>query len=1030
MAVAILAFAIAMAVATFIENDYGTPTAKAVVYNTKWFEFLMVILVINFIGNVFKYRLYRKEKWAVFLFHIAFVITLLGAFITRYYSFEGMMPIREGKVATTIYSDKIYMQIRVDDNRVMKNFKEPVLFGQIGNNSFNLSSKFGQGDNKKPFSVELTNFTHKAKEIFVNEPKGEKFIHIVESSTGGRNDVFIKEGEIKNIHNILFSFNNPVAGGINLIVKNGEKFIQPAFDGTFMEMQTQKFTDVIKDSLAPLQIRKLYTFDQIKFVVKDIARGRTFYETAPKSEQDNHPYDAVTLKIKSGNEQEIVTIKGASGEIAQPKKVTLNGLNFNVSYGSITYTTPFVIKLRDFQMERYPGTNSAASYASEVTVIDRDKTFDFRIFMNHVLDYKGYRFFQSSYHPDEKGTILSVNHDFWGTLITYIGYFLMGVGMFFSFFTKGSRFTDLSKKLNKLAAKKKSTLLVLFLSLSLFSFSQDSDSHNHNHQKLTQEELHKKSVSREHADKFGRLIIQDHRGRMKPINTYALESLRKIYKKDNFRGLTAEQVLLSAQVNPTHWSTELIIKGHTEMLGSEISKDLGFENGYTSMLNFFNKTGSYYLEDFAATSGRKKKSDRDASDNEIINLDERANIWYSLLNGSQMTIYPKKGAENNKWFTGDNKDVFVGKDTMILKMHKLYKTALKEAIKTNDYKDADLFLNIISDYQKKIGAAVAISDTKIDLEIKYNRYNVFLKLLMFYFSIGLILLILTFFDLFKPNKIIRRSLQVFIGLAILGLIVHTIGLGVRWYLAGHAPWTNSYEATIFIAWVLIIAGLSFTRNRSKFIITAAVLFAAFLLGIAQGSLMSPVMTPLVPVLDSYWLIIHVAIIVASYGFLGLSSFIGFFVLLLFIIRTPKNKSKLLGTIKELTYINEISLTVGLYLLSIGTFLGGVWANESWGRYWSWDPKEVWALISMMIFIFILHMRLVPGLRGRFAFNFTTMISIATIIMTYLGVNYYLSGMHSYGKGDPVPIPDWIYYFIGFIFVFSIISYIRYKKIEK
>ena len=1028
MSVTILAYALAMAVATFIENDYGTPTAKALIYNTKWFEVLMLILTINFIGNIFKYRLYRREKWPVFLFHIAFVITLVGAFISRYYSFEGIMPIREGKVSSTIYSDRVYIMTRIDDNKVMKTFgaNSPVMFGQIGNNSYHLSDDFGQGTQKTPFSIDLIDYVYKAKEKLVADKNGESYLHLVESSKGTRNDIFLKEGEIKSIRNILFTYNNPIEGGMNITVKNGEQFLQPVFDGTYMEMQTQQFTDVPKDSLSPLQIRKLYTFDQLRFVIKEIKTGKVIKETASKKEQETHPYDALTFKIKSGDEEKTITVRGASGAVAQPEKVTVNGLNFNVSYGSKELKSPFSLKLRDFELERYPGTNSASSYASEVTVIDKDKTFDYRIFMNHVLDYKGYRFFQSSYDPDEKGTVLSVNHDYWGTLITYIGYFLMGIGMFFSLFWKGTRFSDLNKKLKKITEKKNAALLMLFLSFSLFGVAQ-----NHRINELTPKQLQKISVSEAHANKFAHLVIQDHQGRLKPVNTYALESLRKIYKKDTYKGLTAEQVLLSAQLNPKVWSAEPIISSHTERFGkgSKLVKDLGFKEGHTNMINFFN-TGSYYLEKKVAESFRKKKADRTAEDKEIIDLDERANIWYSLLNGDLMHIYPKEGDSNNKWYAGMDEKAFVAQDTMVLKMHQLYMQSLVHAIKTNDYKQADEYLDIISQYQQKVGAAVMPPAKKIDLEIKYNRYNAFFKLLIFYFNIGLILLILTFIDLFKPKKWVTTLLRMFIGITILGLIVHTIGLGVRWYVSGHEPWSNSYEATVFIAWVIIIAGLIFTKNRTKFIITGAVLFAGFLLGIAHGNLMSPEMTNLVPVLKSYWLMVHVAIITASYGFLGLGSLLGAFVLMLFLIRTPENRHKIEDTIKELTYINEMTITIGLYLLSVGTFLGGVWANESWGRYWSWDPKEVWALISMMVYIFILHMRLVPGLRGKFAFNFASMISIATLIMTYFGVNYYLSGMHSYGKGDPIPIPNWIYYFIVFVVVFSIASYIKYKKIEK
>jgi cytochrome c-type biogenesis protein CcsB len=1049
MAIAILTFALAMAIATFIENDYGTPSAKAIIYNTKWFELLMLILVVNFIGNIFKYRLFRKEKWPVFLFHIAFIITLLGSFITRYYGYEGVMLIREGEVASSIRSDRTYVDVRIDNNKVMKNYQEHVLYSQLGKNSYSLEDDFGVEDQlKTPFSIEMINFVANAKETLVEDKAGENYLHLVESSTGIRKDIYLKSGDIKNIRNILFTYNNPIDGGMNFSSKAGKSYLQPLFNGTYMEMQTQQLTDVKKDSVANLQIKKLYTFDNLRFVVKSITRGNVIKESAPKNEQETHPYDALTFKIKSGNDEKIIDVRGAKGAILGPEKIKVNDLNFNISYGSKEIKTPFSIKLRDFELERYPGTNSASSYASEVTVIDKDKTFDFRIFMNHVLDHKGFRFFQSSYDQDEKGTVLSVNHDYWGTLVTYIGYLLMGIGMFFSLFLRGSRFKDVSEKLKKLS-EKKAVILLVFLSLSMTSFAQEK----HNHAKsIPAEELQKQAVSKAHADKFGRLLIQDHQGRIKPINTYALEALRKVYKKDTYKGLTAEQILLSAQLNPKLWSVEPIIKAYSVPLGSKITKDLEIKDKHTSMMNFFNEKG-YYLEQKVANSFRKKNSNRNATDKEIINLDERANIWYNVLNGGLMHIYPKKGDQNNKWYLGTDKQIFVAQDSMVLKMHQIYLQSLIKAIKTNDYKEADHFLEIISEYQHNLGSKIIPSAKKVDLEIKYNRWNIFTKLMFYYMLIGFIFLILAFVDLFKPNsKITKKLLKLFTILTILGMIVHAGGMGLRWYITGHEPWSNGYEAVIFVGFITTLAGLIFTKptntiervllglfkdqtlkkryDKSKFPLAATVLFASFLLAIAHGSLMSPEMTNLVPVLKSYWLMIHVAIITASYGFLGLGALLGFIVLLLFILRTKENEDRFNDTIKELSYINESTVTVGLFALSIGTFLGGVWANESWGRYWSWDPKEVWALISMMVYIFVLHMRLVPGLRGRFAFNFASMISIATLIMTFFGVNYYLSGMHSYAKGDPVPIPVWIYYFIGFVTIFSIISYKKYRSYKK
>ena len=194
--------------------------------------------------------------------------------------------------------------------------------------------------------------------------------------------------------------------------------------------------------------------------------------------------------------------------------------------------------------------------------------------------------------------------------------------------------------------------------------------------------------------------------------------------------------------------------------------------------------------------------------------------------------------------------------------------------------------------------------------------------------------------------------------------------------------------------------------------------------------MNPQITMLVPVLKSYWLMIHVAIITSSYGFFGLSALIGTVVLVLFVIDSDKISAKVKASVTELAIVNEMSLTIGLFLLTVGTFLGGIWANESWGRYWSWDPKETWAFISVIVYAFILHTRLIPGLRSKYLFNLLSLVGFSTIIMTYFGVNYYLTGLHSYAQGDPVPIPSWVYLTLVCVFSLAVVSYLRYKKRNK
>jgi cytochrome c-type biogenesis protein CcsB len=1020
MAIVTIIFALAMAVATFIENDYGTQTAKALVYNAKWFEVLLFILTINFIGNIFRYKLYRKNKWPVLLFHVAFIIILVGSFVTRYFSYEGIMPIREGATTSKIYSDKTYVKAIVDNNEVMKEFNKEVLFSRIGSNYFEIDETFApEKSTEIPFTISYLNYLPNIKKVFKKEVNGELILHLVEASRGSRNDIFMKQGDVINVGNILFTFNNPIEGGMNFILNNGGYFLKPVLDGSYMNMSTREQTLVKKDSLTPLQIKKLYSFGSLTFIVSEIEKGKVEYSSASPKEKNMFPYDLVQVKVKSGNEEKIVDLIGTKHSVTKPQKIFLNGLNFTLSYGSKIIEAPFAIKLRDFELERYPGTNSASSYASEVTVISKEETFDYRIYMNHVLDYKGFRFFQSSYDPDEKGTVLSVNHDYWGTLITYIGYFLLAVGMFASLFLKGSRFYSISEKIKKISQSKKVLAVIIFTILSNSVFPQE-----HQHFDVV-----KNAVSKEHAEKFGKLLIQDFQGRIKPINTYALESLRKIYKKDTYKGLTAEQVLLGTQINPRAWGYEPIIHVKTNILGKTLSNKLNVKEGLTSMANLY-QSGKYFLSDLVNSAFRKNNMDRTGTDKELINLDERANVWYEELNGMMLKIYPKKDDQNNKWYYGYDK-IFTGKDSLVSKMHSMYINLLKNAIKTNDYKEADELLDAISTYQKTIAAKIIPPEEKIKLEILYNKLNIFKKLLFYFMILGFVFLITAFIELFNPElKIINYLLKILSLLTILGLIAHAVGLGMRWYISGHEPWSNGYEAVVFVAFVTVLAGLIFSRNKSKFTLASTVLFASFLLGIAHGSMMNPEITNLVPVLKSYWLMIHVAVITASYGFLGLGAVLGFVILLLYILRNKNNAKKLNATINELTYVNESTLTVGLYALTIGTFLGGVWANESWGRYWSWDPKEVWSLISVMVYVIVLHLRLIPNFKGQFIFNVASFFSIATLIMTFFGVNFYLSGMHSYATGDPVPIPIWIYYTITFFIVFSILSYWRYTDYIK
>ena len=305
-------------------------------------------------------------------------------------------------------------------------------------------------------------------------------------------------------------------------------------------------------------------------------------------------------------------------------------------------------------------------------------------------------------------------------------------------------------------------------------------------------------------------------------------------------------------------------------------------------------------------------------------------------------------------------------------------------------------------------------------EIFFNHAKIFQRLSPFYLLSGLVLLLFIFAKMVKPKIGITLITKIVLGINFIAFIVHTFGLALRWYISTHAPWSDGYESMIYIAWAIALSGIFFSR-QSIVALSLTSILAGVTLFVAHLSWMDPQITNLVPVLKSYWLNIHVSVITASYGFLGLCSLLGFFTLILFILR-KKNTVEIDRNIVEATRINEMSMILGLSLLTIGNFLGGIWANESWGRYWGWDPKETWALVSILIYAAIVHFRFVPRLNNPFAFAVASTIAFAAIIMTYFGVNFYLSGMHSYASGDPVPVPPFVYYTIAVVAVVIAFSY--------
>ena len=311
------------------------------------------------------------------------------------------------------------------------------------------------------------------------------------------------------------------------------------------------------------------------------------------------------------------------------------------------------------------------------------------------------------------------------------------------------------------------------------------------------------------------------------------------------------------------------------------------------------------------------------------------------------------------------------------------------------------------------------------MEVIYNNLNIFGKLSKIFMFTGLILLMLQLISLFNPNIKLRYLKSFAFYFILLLFLAETAGLGIRWYISEHAPWSNGYESMVFISWATALGGLIFAK-RSEITLSLTSVLAGLTLMVAGMSWMSPEITNLVPVLKSYWLIVHVAVITASYGFLGISALLGFLNLILMIFRNKRNSDRINHTIKELVNIIQIALIIGLLMVTLGSFLGGVWANESWGRYWGWDPKETWALVTVLVYTFITHMHRIPGMRGSFAMSVAAVVGISSVLMTYFGVNYYLSGLHSYAQGEAAPIPSGVYIALAVVALVIVSAYFSEK----
>jgi cytochrome c-type biogenesis protein CcsB len=799
-----------------------------------------------------------------------------------------------------------------------------------------------------------------------------------------------------------------------------------------MDMDSEAEVELPAGVPFPVQIRKIYASGSGGFSFVPVGIEESFVLTPVMSDNENARAAArVVVRDEAGNEASAICL-----EQGRPQPVTIGGQNVSLSYGPVVRALPYSLHLDDFVLQTYPGSDNPATYESWVTLTDKGKGIEnekFHIYMNNPLDHRGTKHFQSSYDRDLKGTVLTVNHDP-GKFPTYFGYTLISIG-FLMIILKDVLFPLKSKQKNRKSAENKTTMaavLALVLALGTTGVAaaqegahdpndgQDHSGHNHgpndghDHAPTTGYiELSKPS-----RDAAARLTIQDYRGRMKPFDTLAREMVMKIAKRSKFEGRHPVDQYLSWSLNPYFWLDKPIIAvrfpGLKDLLG------VSHETTHVSYNSLLTPQGQYRIAAQVQEAHRTPDRDRTKTQRKLISFDERFQLLNMSFRGYNLKFYPVPGDDNNTWLAYQDVAGKLGPQQQ--EVYRAAYAALAQGVESGNNGMILDGLTRTRALQEQYGAEVLPSATVTNAELFYNRSHIFSWMMIPLLGTFLVLMPVYLVNLFRhhgqrlsfKNPFYSLGMAMYV-IAIIGMVV---GYTMRWIASERIPISNGHESLLFISIAVAVAGLIF-EFVTRMSVPAALggLLTTVVLGVSMLSTFDPAIGPLVPVLVSYWLNIHVTIITSSYGFLGLAALIGALTLFLLMVKGP-GRQNVKDAVESLDKVNMYILITGLGLLTVGTLLGGVWANESWGRYWGWDPKETWSLITILVYAVVLHFRWIPKMKSIWLHAAGSMAAIASVVMTYFGVNYFLSGLHSYAAGDAAQVPNWVY--IGTVIMIAII----------
>lgn len=638
----------------------------------------------------------------------------------------------------------------------------------------------------------------------------------------------------------------------------------------------------------------------------------------------------------------------------------------------ISHQLPFSITLNQFEIIYYKGTLAPMDFISHISVADKDchRQIQGKVSMNHIFSYQHYRFYQSGYSEDNEGSVFSVSHDPYGIGITYAGYTLLLLSTVFFFFSPQSRFRQLLK----------SPLLhrSLTVILLLFAFSLNSNF-------LKANSPSPKVLPREVAEHFGDLYIL-YNNRICPLQTFARDFTIKLYGSSSYKGLTPEEVLTGWLFYYDSWKNEPIIR----IKSNEARKLLEIEGNYARLKDYISTINEYKLEKMMnhIRSGEQVTDKRG-----IEEADEKFNIINLVCTGAMMKIFPCRNIAGKtlEWYSqsdqlpqdmDNDKWVFIRKSM----------SYVNEMIVMKKYNDACLLLEKIKKYQQKECDGLLPADNKFKAEKIYNQFDYSKSVAMACICIGLICFIYYCHCMASQKRTSRKAIII---LNILLWIVFTYlsaAICLRGYVSNHLPLSNGFETMQFMAWCTLL--LTFLLQRKfAMLLPFGFLLCGLTLMVSMLGESNPQITQLMPVLQSPLLSIHVVVIMIAYSLLAFIMLNGVTAVIL-----HQSQKECKEQIERLQIISQIILYPAIFLLAIGIFIGAVWANVSWGRYWGWDPKEVWALITMLVYALALHPRSLPWFHRTMFFHVFCITAFITVLIIYFGVNFLLGGMHSYANG--------------------------------